>query len=222
MSSSTTLTNGSNTFATAESNNKYKTYLIEKLLNGETTPSLQQQQQQQESSSKPSSPSKDYFIPAVTTLADDQRSETGTYTIDENVPDIAILDDNNDNDHHDDDEEDVETTAPPQPLPLLRSPPRTTPQANHNGATTDVVHMRKSMSNTIELISARAAIDETFGIVSSSSSNSKRHEMNASDDGRIHKTTSVDVDVMALKRSPQKVPKIRNKTYSLRKDVTNG
>lgn len=167
MSNVTTNTVNTTSFGTNESN-KFKTYLIEKLLN--ETPPPSQQPPSMESGQKKSTDEEAKIANVRSESKEDLASETGTYTIDEN-PDIAVTADLDD--------------EPKHVVEIRESPARPT-------------------LNAMEIITARAAIDEKFGIVANGS---EEHEQ-----APTMKTTPT-------KRSPQKVVRLRNKTYSLTKDV---
>ncbi len=67
--------------------------------------------------------------------------------------------------------------------------------------------LRQSTNTNVDLISARAAIDETFGI--------KRPQINDAAEADLNSTIKSD----SSKRSAQKTNRARNKTYSLTKDL---
>jgi len=127
-----------------QNKDRYKSYLIEKLLNENKT-NIQQQQQQQQTN-------------GLNDSQEDLTSETGTYVIEDDL-------NNNNNGGQ-------QSTQPPPSVTL---------------SSIDL----KQSTNTIDLMSARAAIDETFGVNQQSTP----------------------------KRQTQKVIRARNQTYSLTKDL---
>jgi hypothetical protein len=129
-----------------QNKDRYKSYLIEKLLNENKTNIQQQQQQQQQTN-------------GLNDSQEDLTSETGTYVIEDD------LNNNNNNGGQ-------QSTQPPPSVTL---------------SSIDL----KQSTNTIDLMSARAAIDETFGVNQQSTP----------------------------KRQTQKVIRARNQTYSLTKDL---
>lgn len=152
----------------------------------------------------------------------DARSEAGTYTIDENTPgDIAVLDDLEFKENH---------LPPASPATLgngsssiiksLRTIPNATStidgkMANSkSGSAAAMVGKSITTPSIVELAaSARtAAIDQTFGVRRLAESESAGDVMNM----------VIMTSPQPVKRSPQKATRLRNKTYSLRKDVIDG
>ena len=71
--------------------------------------------------------------------------------------------------------------------------------------------LRQSTSTNVDLISARAAIDETFGI--------KRPQINDANNNPSETELNTTIKNDASKRSAQKAARARNQTYSLTKDL---
>ena len=184
----TEFTANNSSSSSASSPNKYKYYLIDKLLSDQPATNLTKSASQHlnGSISKPtieSSPTShiiaDIFKVKKTATAaaaavavednEDVVSETGTYTIDESPETAAHNKPNNEN------------------------------------------YMRQSSSQNIDLVSARAAIDETFGIVI------KRPEI----DSLVQDDPKSNNEKYLLKTAHNKarMSRQRNKTYNLSKDL---
>ena len=206
----------------SSNNQKYKSYLIEKLLNENTAENLNDHDINH--LNKHTSPLRSTIIyqkyndgyednttaqhsnlnksPPVET---DVRSEAGTYTVDENVEsDIAVLDD-------------LEFKENQFPAETSKTNVKSMP--NVNEAANNVTKSLTSPS-IIELASARAAIDHTFGVRRLNGSDSA-HEIIMDDDAQQLISESTETN-KSVKRSPQKLVRERNKTYSLRKEVFDG
>lgn len=235
-SSSANLMANSPSSAESPTSNRYKTYLIEKLLNESQHSTANATVSNNINSSPSQSPKhqnnirppiqqydlkidEDGGIPtAPLVVADeDARSETGTYTIDENGGDIAV--------HADLDEAAAEYKE--NRVPLVVSPGQILIASARNNETASATPSPVGKSITspsiIELASARAAIDHTFGVgnargVVESGSAGDIIGMRAAASGQLSAADSSS----PVKRSPQKVARLRNMTYSLRKDVTEG
>jgi hypothetical protein len=193
------------TFANPPSSNKFKNYLIDKLLNE------QQQQQQQHSSigdggggesiaaviSSSSARNSTSSIKSVNnsnpidtnshSLAEsreDLHSETGTYTIED------LDEDNNNNNNL----KDLNSTILDHQTYLQQQQ--------------DILDLRKSTASTnIDLVSARAAIDETFGII-------KRPHIKNTESTQHNNSNNNKNESPKNSKS-----RTRNQTYSLTKDL---
>lgn len=210
----------------SSANQKYKSYLIEKLLNENTEAAENVNCHDITHLNKHTSPLRssiiyqkynDGYEDTATVHSDlnksppvetDVRSEAGTYTVDENVEsDIAVLDD-------------LEFKENQFPTETSKKNVKSMP--NVNEVATNVAKSLTSPS-IIELASARAAIDHTFGVRRLNGSDSV-HEIiidhaQQPDPLTISESTETNKSV---KRSPQKLVRERNKTYSLRKEVFDG
>lgn len=234
-SSSANLMANSPSSAESPTSNRYKTYLIEKLLNESQHSTANATVSNNINSSPSQSPKhqnntrsnqqydlkidEDSGIPtAPLVVADeDARSETGTYTIDENGGDIAV--------HADLDEAAAEYKENRVPLAVSPGQILISSARNNETASASPSPVGKSITSPsiIELASARAAIDHTFGVGNSrgvveSGSAGDIIGMRAAASGQLSAADSSS----PVKRSPQKVARLRNMTYSLRKDVTEG
>lgn len=198
--------------SSSSGNSKYKSYLIEKLLNESTVgvdialdhhkinlnnhnhTSLRQYNGEYDLIDRDA----DKSLPAE----EDARSEAGTYTIDENVPgDVAVLED-------------------------LEFKENQTLKATKNIEKSQNVDptVAKSMTSPsiVELASARAAIDQTFGIKRLIESESASDIIKLADNPSSKNYLEIAMAIPPVKRTPQKVLRQRNKTYSLRKEVLDG
>lgn len=237
-SSANLMANSPSSAESPTSSNRYKTYLIEKLLNESQHSTANATVSNNINGSPSQSPKhqnnirapppiqqydlkidEDGGIPtAPLVVADeDARSETGTYTIDENGGDIAV--------HADLDEAAAEYKENRVPLALSPGQILIASARNNETASASPSPVGKSITSPsiIELASARAAIDHTFGVgnargVVESGSAGDIIGMRAAASGQLSAADSSS----PVKRSPQKVARLRNMTYSLRKDVTEG
>ncbi len=185
------------------SNSKFKTYLIDKLLNEQkhdssitsnnnlsTTVSDKQQSSLANTFDIDTELNTKYNTNNLAESKEDLHSETGTYTIED-------LDDNNDDSKKEN-------------------------YNHHSLSNANLNNLRQSTTSTnIDLVSARAAIDETFGIIgnrsqitetkiNSNNSNNIKQEMESNDNSLKSKSD----ELHKLNRS-----RARNQTYSLTKDL---
>jgi hypothetical protein len=178
--------------SSSNATSKFKTYLIDKLLN----------EQKQETYTSPNNNSTKVVTKFdiettnnaklnsnnLTDSKEDLHSETGTYTIED-------LDDNNEDSKKED-----------------------TNYNNHQSlSSTNLNNLRQSTTSTnIDLVSARAAIDETFGIID------KRNQQVENKLNKIQQ--DMNVNETNLKSKSDELQKLnrtraRNQTYSLTKDL---
>lgn len=211
----------------SSANQKYKSYLIEKLLNENNETAENVNDHDINHLNKHTSPLRSNIIyqkynggyednttvhhsdpnksPQVEA---DVRSEAGTYTVDENVEsDIAVLDD-------------LEFKENQFPTETSKTNVKSMPNVNEAA-----INVTKSLTSPsiIELASARAAIDHTFGVRRLNGSDSV-HEI-IMDDAQQPDPLTISESTetsKSVKRSPQKLVRERNKTYSLRKEVFDG
>lgn len=198
--------------AQSSGNSKYKSYLIEKLLNESTVGvdtavghHLDNLNNHNHASSRQYNGGYDLIdrdadksLPAE----EDARSEAGTYTIDENVPgDVAVLED----------------------LEFKENRTLKATKIIENSQIADSAVSKSITSPSIvELASARAAIDQTFGVRRLIESESAGEITQLADNPSSKNYLEIMMASQPVKRTPQKVVRQRNKTYSLRKEVLDG
>ena len=156
--------------------NKYKAYLIEKLLNESSKSKVKEMNNELKANGESN-------LKKSESKEDDVASEAGTYTVDE-ANDIANAADFNEDPHH--------------------------RQTNENH--THTAEPKKTNSTTNELVNARAAINEVFGVVQRPKIDPLDAQPNGSDDTRKAN----------VKRQPSKTSRTRNQTYSLGKELPEG
>jgi len=159
--------------SSSSNQNKYKAYLIEKLLNESS------KSKSKETSNELKLNGESNLKKCAESKEDDVASETGTYTIDE-ANDIAnAADFNEDLQHRQANENDKHTAEP-----------------------------KNTNSTTNELVNARAAINEVFGVVQRPKIDPIEAQSNGDDTRKAN-----------IKRQPSKTSRTRNQTYSLSKDL---
>lgn len=215
--------------SSSSSTSKYKTYLIEKLLN-ESSNSLNNR-------TAVSPPQHHGMMPEYADNDEtDARSETGTYTIDDNgavggaagggglpsVADIAVHADLDDADFDDNAYKNNHSAQNVESIIVAATMTTTaaTAAAVVSSSTGFVVGKSTTAPSIAELASARAAIDQTFGVLATTSTDSTADNVLVGSEslGAIVSKQAASPS----KRSTQKVTRLRNKTYSLKKDLIDG
>ena len=185
-----------NSQASLVSNNKFKNYLIDKLLNEQKQETIQFNDPLCIPMAKSSISNKVFENEIksnahyLTESKEDLQSETGTYTIED-------LEENN--------KTDFETN-------LLGDNEKNVFESR------DFNNLRQSTASTnIDLVSARAAIDETFGIVKHAKINEVKMY------NQLLEKNNINIENSFQKSSEEqqnvKKSRARNKTYSLTKDL---
>jgi trimeric autotransporter adhesin len=159
---------------------------------------------------------------------EDIASEAGTYTIDNSVDVAAVeADFNDDKQTPEQDRQPIQKQRGSATVTITRGQQQQ--QQRHQRAADEYEENKENMqmhdsnasSLVLELISARAAIDEKFGIVKRPLINDSAETMSSSTVTPSETASSLDASIKQVtsKRPIQKIVRARNKTYSLTRDL---